>query len=33
MAVLAHRAGIRAGVCSVVTGEAVAIGGEVCGND
>jgi len=33
MAELAHRAGIPAGVVNVVTGDAVAIGGEFTGND
>jgi succinate-semialdehyde dehydrogenase/glutarate-semialdehyde dehydrogenase len=33
MAELAHRAGIPAGVFNVVTGDAVAIGGEFTGND
>jgi succinate-semialdehyde dehydrogenase / glutarate-semialdehyde dehydrogenase len=33
MAELAHRAGIPAGVLNVVTGDAVAIGGEFTGND
>ncbi|MEO8063446.1 MAG: NAD-dependent succinate-semialdehyde dehydrogenase [Pseudomonadota bacterium] len=33
MAELAHRAGIPAGVFNVVTGDAIAIGGEFTGND
>jgi succinate-semialdehyde dehydrogenase / glutarate-semialdehyde dehydrogenase len=33
MAELAHRAGIPAGVLNVVTGDAIAIGGEFTGND